>query len=146
VVSLTDNAVETCYGFPVFSLDDKIKSSTNGVRLRRKSIQDRVVAIPLITKIRIVALIIAAFLLVGGFKAALHPKLRIAAVVTEKSQTESQPRLTYPVELVTSQGSRVFGIVRVIIGAGLALYVWAPWLGIKNSLNMKEEQYDQKSE
>ena len=84
-------------------------------------------AIPLITKIRIVALIIAAFLLVGGLKATIHPKLRLVGV-SQKSETESHPGKTYPVELVTSQGSRVFGIVRVIIGAGLALYVLLPRL------------------
>ena len=91
-------------------------------------------AIPLITKIRIVALIIAAFLLVGGYKATLHPKLRLVGL-SQTSQVESQPRPTYSVELVTSQASRVFGIARMLIGAGLALYVLLPWLDLKNKVS-----------
>lgn len=87
-------------------------------------------AIPLITKIRIVALIIAAFLLEGGCKAALHPKLRLVGM-SQMAQVESQSRPTYSVELVTSQPSRVLGIVRMLIGAGLALYVLLPWLDLK---------------
>ena len=87
-------------------------------------------AIPLITKIRIVALIIAAFLLVGGLKATVHPKLRLMGV-SQKAQTESQPGPAYSVELVTSQASRLFGIVRMVTGAGIALYVLSPWLNIK---------------
>jgi hypothetical protein len=84
-------------------------------------------AIPLITKIRIVALIIAAFLLVGGLKATIHPKLRFV----DAPQSEPGPGRTYPVELVTSQTSRAFGIVRMILGIGLAIYVLAPWLGLQ---------------
>lgn len=90
--------------------------------------------IPLITKIRIVALIIAAFLLVGGCKAALHPKLRLVGM-SQTAQVESQPRPTYSVELVTSQNSRVFGILRMLIGAGLGLYVLLPWLDLKNKVS-----------
>jgi hypothetical protein len=89
-------------------------------------------SIPLITKIRIVALIIAAFLLVSGFKAALHPKLRFVAMSqpqTPRAGSSSSP--VYSVELVTSQASRVFGIVRMLIGAGIALYVLLPWLNLK---------------
>ena len=89
-------------------------------------------AIPLITKIRIAALIIAAFLVVGGCKAALHPKLRLVGV-SQAAQVESEPRRPYTVQLVTSQSSRVFGIVRMLMGAGLALYVVLPWLDLKNS-------------
>jgi len=91
-------------------------------------------AIPLITKIRIVALIIAAFLVVGGCKAALHPKLRLVGV-SQTAQVESEPRQAYTVQLVTSQSSRVFGIVRMLIGAGLAFYVLSPWLDLKNKLS-----------
>ena len=89
-------------------------------------------AIPLIAKIRIVALIIATFLLVGGCDAALHPKLRLVGV-SPTAQAESQPQPIYSVELVTSQASRVFGIVRMLIGAGIALYVLLPWLNLKKS-------------
>ena len=46
---------------------------------------------------------------------------------------ESEPRRPYTVQLVTSQSSRVFGIVRMLMGAGLALYVVLPWLDLKNS-------------
>ena len=89
--------------------------------------------IPLITKIRIVALIMAAFLLVGGCKTALHPKLRVAGV-SQTTQVDAQDRAIYSVELVTSQSSRVFGIVRMVIGLGLALYALSPWLALKNKL------------
>lgn len=70
-------------------------------------------AIPLIPTIRIVALIIASFLLVGGCKAALHPKLRLVGV-SQNPQVESQPQPVYTIELVTSQTSRMFGIVRML--------------------------------
>ncbi len=91
-------------------------------------------AIPLITKIRIVTLIIAAFLLVGGCKAALHPKLRFVGM-SQPTTRESQNRSTYSVELVTSQTSRVFGIVRMLMGGGLALYVLLPWLDLKSKVS-----------
>ena len=83
------------------------------------------VAIPLITKVRIVALIIAGFLLVGGCRAALHPKLRFAGV-SQSPQFESGTRPTYSIELVTSPTSRVLGILRMLIGSGLAFYVCPP--------------------
>ena len=99
-------------------------------------------AIPLITKIRIVALIIAAFLLVGGCKAALHPKLRVAGV-SQTPQVFTQDRAIYSVELVTSQSSRVFGILRMLLGLGLALYVSSPWLDLKTeSSHNGENQAD----
>ena len=91
-------------------------------------------AIPLIPTIRIVALIIAAFLLVGGCNAALHPKLRLVGV-SQNAQVESEPRQAYTVQLVTSQSSRVFGIVRMLIGGGLAFYALLPWLDLKSKLS-----------
>ena len=93
-------------------------------------------AIPLITQIRIVALIIAAFLLVGGCKSTLHPKLRLVGVSQpQTAQPESGSPPVYGVEMVTSQASRAFGIVRMLIGAGLALYVLLPWLDLKNKVS-----------
>lgn len=89
-------------------------------------------AIPLITKIRIVALIIAAFLLVGGCKAALHPKLRLVGV-SQGPNMNSQPQAPYTVELVTSQVSRGFGIARMLLGTGIAWYALFPWLNLKKS-------------
>ena len=49
-------------------------------------------AIPLITKIRIAALIIAAFLVVGGCKAALHPKLRLVGELFLCFRIKTSPR------------------------------------------------------
>lgn len=89
---------------------------------------------PASPKIRIVALIIASFLLVGGCKAALHPKLTLVGVA-QTTQPESQNPPTYTVQLVTSQSSRVFGIVRMLIGAGIALYVLLPWLDLRTNIS-----------
>jgi hypothetical protein len=79
----------------------------------------------LITKLRILALLIAALLLFGGFQAAVHPKLRIVAPKPAYGEPSpgSAARL---VELRTSTGSRVFGIIRMLLGGGLALCVLWP--------------------
>ncbi len=79
----------------------------------------------LITKIRIGALLLSAFLLIGGLKAALHPKLKLATTTPLPAAAQDSPDLAYP-EFVTSSASRTFGIVRVVAGSGLALYVLFP--------------------
>src|SRR5262245_25192197 len=86
------------------------------------------------TKIRILGLVIALFLFVGGFKAARHPKLRLVmpkpglAQVQKPQTSETQPPSPESyVHFVTSQTSRYFGIIRIIAGLGLAVYVSMPW-------------------
>jgi hypothetical protein len=79
----------------------------------------------LITKLRIAALLVAALLLFGGFQAAVHPQLRI--VVPKPAPGEPSPRpAARLVELRTSTGSRVFGIIRMLVGGGLACCVFWP--------------------
>ncbi|HXP63367.1 MAG TPA: hypothetical protein VN829_22890 [Dongiaceae bacterium] len=79
----------------------------------------------LITKLRIAALLVAALLLFGGFQAAVHPKLRM--VVPKPAQGDPSPNsAARPIELRTSTGSRVFGIIRMLVGGGLVLCVAWP--------------------
>jgi len=86
------------------------------------------------TKIRIVALLVAGFLFIGGCKAARHPKLTLVipkpgvAHVQKSQRSGGQPPSpeTYA-HFVTSQTSRYVGIVRMIAGLGLAVYVTMPW-------------------
>ena len=42
------------------------------------------------------------------------------------SPGESRPTQAYP-EFATSKSRRVFGVVRLLVGGGLALYVLLPW-------------------
>src|SRR5689334_19626788 len=107
--------------------------------------------IPLITKIRILALVIAVFLVVGGLEATLHPKLRLVSVSqTFPAESQSSQIKIYPVELVTSQASRAFGIVRMITGSVIALYVLSSWLSMYKTkaprIAERKDEYAQKSE
>ncbi|MGA2663170.1 MAG: hypothetical protein ABSH34_37320 [Verrucomicrobiota bacterium] len=79
----------------------------------------------LITKLRIAALLVAALLLLGGFQAAVHPKLRMVVpkLAPGAPSPASAARL---VELRTSTGSRVFGIIRMLVGGGLAFGILWP--------------------
>ena len=72
--------------------------------------------------IRILALLLAALLFVGGCKSATHPKLKLVTQPVA-SQPSSEPQ--YP-EFVTSKSSRVLGILRMLAGVGLAFYVLKP--------------------
>ena len=86
------------------------------------------------TKIRIVALLVAGFLFVGGCKAASHPKLklvmpkpRVAQVQKPQTSERQTPSPENYAHFVTSQTSRYFGIIRMIAGLALAVYVTVPW-------------------
>jgi hypothetical protein len=79
----------------------------------------------LITKLRIAALLVAALLLFSGFQAAVHPELRIVVPKPAPGEPSLGP-VARPVELRTSTGSRVFGIVRMLVGGGLVFCVLWP--------------------
>jgi hypothetical protein len=78
----------------------------------------------LITKLRIGALVIAAFLLVGGCNRVRHPGLVLAKI--QPVSTPGSAELSIPV-LVTAKSNRVSGLVRIILGGGITAYVLIPW-------------------
>jgi hypothetical protein len=82
---------------------------------------------PLITKIRIAALLVASWLFIGGCRSATHPALIV--VRPKASQREQLPPYAFRyVELRTSRLSRVGGIVEMLLGGGVAFYaLWPMW-------------------
>jgi hypothetical protein len=80
----------------------------------------------LITKIRVVVLLAAAFIFISGLRSALHPGAVLATSQPTAMPGEPPSAEAYP-EFVTSKRSRFFGIVRMLAGGGLALYVLLPW-------------------
>jgi hypothetical protein len=79
----------------------------------------------LITKIRIGALLLAAWLFVGGCNAARHPGFTMVQPKAPPKEQVSPPGLGY-VELRTSTASRVRGILEMLLGGGLAFSVLWP--------------------
>ncbi len=93
-------------------------------RRRSKTSPSPAMKLSLLAKLRIGAALLAALLLIGGYGAAVHPKLRM--VVPRRAPNESPAGLVPGrVELETSTSSRVFGVVRMVLGAGLA--GWVVW-------------------
>ena len=77
----------------------------------------------LITKIRIAALVISGILVIGGTKAAIQQKFKV--VTPSAAETPTDARF---VTVVPATGPRVWGLVKIIIGASLAFYIlWPVW-------------------
>ena len=76
-----------------------------------------------VTRIRLLLLVVGAGLFFSGLGAVRNPKLKMANMApnTEPNNYAS----TVPVQLVTSTSSRGFGILGIVSGLGLgALAIW----------------------
>ena len=80
----------------------------------------------LATKIRVGVLLVAALIFISGLSRVVHPGATFVGVRSMPSPEASQPTQAYP-EFVTSKSRRAFGVVRLLVGGGLAVYVILPW-------------------
>ena len=75
------------------------------------------------TKIRIAALVVSGIFIIGGTKAAVEQKLKVVAPSVAESPTGVPV-----VRVVPATAPRVWGVVRIIAGSALALYIlWPIW-------------------
>ena len=88
----------------------------------------------LITKIRLIALVIAAILFVSGLEAVRHPKLKVAT--TTARTTPGEQATSVPLELVTSKSSRVFGSLGIFTGTALAAFTIWPMVRTRSRLRV----------
>jgi hypothetical protein len=72
---------------------------------------------------RILTLLLAAILFIGGCNAVRHPKAKL--VQSKPLQDQASAEQLYP-HFATSKVSRPFGILRMMAGAGLAFYILRP--------------------
>jgi hypothetical protein len=80
----------------------------------------------LATKIRVGVLLVAALIFISGLSRAVDPGATFVGVHSMPSSGESRPAQAYP-EFATSKSRRVFGVARLLVGGGLAVYIILPW-------------------
>jgi hypothetical protein len=73
--------------------------------------------------IDVLALVLAALFLVGGLACVVHPT-KMAWAHPTMSPASARPE-TY-IEVVSKEGARVYGGLGVVLGIGLALFVFFP--------------------
>lgn len=81
----------------------------------------------LLANIEKVILVVALVLIVSGLRASIHPKMVLVMPAVRSVQTTDAVNLMPPpLEFATSKSSRIYGVVRVTIGAGLVIFtLWS---------------------
>jgi hypothetical protein len=81
------------------------------------------------TIVRVYTLIVLAlscYLLVGGGKAAFFPKLSMVTSDQAPAEIDGYPVPRFEV----SQSSRLFGVLRIVSGLAIGLYILKPFLPV----------------